>query len=71
MSKKSVEGNPYNYAKWSRRRLIEHAKCLSESIHELASQAMQQEHELKKLRPCAERLAAIDEFREFLHGGAI
>lgn len=60
-----------NYKYWSRKKLIEHIQAYGAGLHELANTAMKQEHELKKLRPLKQRIEAIEQFREFLHGGLI
>lgn len=61
----------FNYESMSREQLLTHVKAYAESIHTLSGRAMKQEHEIKRLRADGERVRAIDQFREFLHGGTI
>lgn len=60
-----------DYSAWPRKKLIRHIEAYGSGLHELANTTMKQQHELRKLRPLIARVEAIDQFREFLHGGLI
>lgn len=57
-----------DYASWSRKKLLQHVRAYAAALHDLGNVAMKQEAELRKLRPLAVRVDALDKCREHLHG---